>query len=91
MSALIGMFASSLTQVTSDANMMKSTDRMRHSLEPVYKEQCQDDFLRIDVSAKIDSNYCALVFIGGQVSAKQVNKIGGRPLWGFRVPGSGSL
>jgi hypothetical protein len=46
MFTLIGMFASSLTQVTSDA--------MRHSLEPVYNEQCQDDFLRTDVSAKID-------------------------------------
>jgi hypothetical protein len=54
MFTLIGMFASSLTQVTSDANMMKSTDRMRHSLEPVYNEQCQDDFLRTDVKAKID-------------------------------------
>jgi hypothetical protein len=51
MSTLIGMFASSLTQVTSDANKMNSTSRMRHSLEPVYNEQCQDDFLRTDVSA----------------------------------------
>jgi hypothetical protein len=56
-STLIGMFASSLTQVTSDANMMKSTDRMRHSLELVYNEQCQDDFLKTDVKAKID-DFC---------------------------------
>jgi hypothetical protein len=38
---------------------------------------CVNWFARTS-SAKNDiSNYCALSFIGGQVSAKQVNKIGG--------------